>query len=82
MNKADMMHVVPQVKFTINYFEARGTLIHYFSGFSILASVVINIHIYAQRPHVNYGKPRVDIISCLSITSLLSWQVILNECRD
>lgn len=75
-----MMYVVLQVKLTINYFESRGTLIHYFYRFSIFASVVINIHIRAQRPR-NYGKLRVDIISCLAITSLLSWQVILNECN-
>ena len=35
-----------------------------------------------QRPHVNYGKAQVDIFSCLSLASLLSWQVILNKCKD
>lgn len=65
-NQADMMYVDLQVgELTISSFEPRGILIHYFPRFLIFAFLVINLDIRAQRPHVNDGKLRVDIISGL-----------------
>lgn len=58
-----MMYVDLQVgELTINYFESRGIVIHHFPRFLIFAFLVINLDIRAQRPHVNDGKLRVDIV--------------------